>query len=147
SNYFYGFASVDVMFLFIIAMNDYATTSGDIAFVKEEWQALWKAYEFLKSTYDAQGLPRNFGIGHGWIEGGPLLPVETELYQSGLGAEALRALSHLAGLAGKDDIRIQLEQEFTRQKQLVNRAFWSEEKNAFVFALDRNSKRVEIPTV
>jgi len=39
--------------------------------------------------------PLNYGIGHGWVEGGPLLPVMTEYYQSALGTEALRALSHL----------------------------------------------------
>ena len=54
---------------------------------RQKWDSLWKAYQFLRSTYDAQGLPQNFGIGHGWVEGGPLLPVKTELYRRGLGAE------------------------------------------------------------
>ena len=49
-----------------------------------EMGQLWKAYQFLHSTYDAQGLPQNFGIGHGWVEGGPLLPVKGEIYQSGV---------------------------------------------------------------
>ncbi len=38
------------------------------------------------------GLPQNFGFGHGWVEGGPLLPIKTEFYQSSLGAEAISAL-------------------------------------------------------
>src|SRR5882724_10119585 len=95
-DYPYGYASADATPLYIIAMNDYVVKSGDTAFAKEKWESLRKAYEFLKSTYDARGLPQNFGVGHGWIEGGPLLPVKTEYYQSGLGAEALRALANLA---------------------------------------------------
>ena len=72
----YGYASADGTPLYIIAMNDYVTQSGDVTFAKEKWQSLWNAYQFLRSTYDAQGFPQNFGIGHGWVEGGPLLPVK-----------------------------------------------------------------------
>ena len=84
-----AYASADATPLFIIAMNDYVTASGDAAFAREHWDNAWRAYQFLKSTYNANGLPRNFGVGHGWVEGGPLLPVETESYQSGLGAAAV----------------------------------------------------------
>src|ERR1700722_17804020 len=86
TDYPYPYASVDATPLYIVAMDDYVQESGDINFAREKWDGLWKAYEFLKSTYGAQLLPQNFGFGHGWIEGGPLLPVETELYQSALGA-------------------------------------------------------------
>ena len=76
--YPYPYASADATPLYIIAMNDYVVESGDAAFAKEKWESLRKAYEFLKSTYDARGLPQNLGVGHGWVEGGPLLPVKTE---------------------------------------------------------------------
>src|SRR5229473_2654269 len=98
----YGYASADSTPLYIIVMNDYVAESGDIAFAKEKWDSVWKAYQFLRSTYDEQGFPKNFGIGHGWVEGGPLLPVKSEFYQSGLGAEAMRALSNLARFTGQD---------------------------------------------
>ena len=143
----YGYASADATPLYIIVINDYVNHSGDIAFAHDHWDRVWKAYQFLRSTYNAQGLPQNFMFGHGWIEGGPLLPVETELYQSGLGAEALRALSNLAHLTGKEDVSKQLLQEFTQHQALINQAFWSQEKKLFSFALDRNGKQVEIPSV
>jgi glycogen debranching enzyme len=143
----YGFASADATPLYIIAMNDYVVESGDVAFAKEKWDSLWKAYQFLHSTYDALGLPQNLGIGHGWVEGGPLLPVKTELYQSGLGAEALRALSNLARLSGKDDTSKDLAQEFERQKGLVDKTFWLAEKNRYAFALDRDGKPVDEASV
>lgn len=147
TDYPYAYASADATPLLIIAADDYVTRSGDAAFAKEKWDSLWKAYQFLRSTYDAKGFPQNSGIGHGWVEGGPLLPVKAELYQVGLGAEALRALSHLATLIGKDDAAQELTSAFARQKDLLNQMFWSQEKNLFAFAVDTNYNRVDVPSV
>jgi glycogen debranching enzyme len=146
-DYPYPYAAADATPLYVIAMDDYAMHSGDLAFVKEKWDNLWRAYQFLKSTYDKQNLPQNFGVGHGWVEGGPLLPISTELYQSGLGAQALLSLSNLAHLVGKEDISRDAAQAFTQQKAFLNQSFWSAEKNLFSFALDRNNQRVDIPSV
>jgi glycogen debranching enzyme len=143
----YGYASADGTPLYIIAMNDYVTQSGDTTFANEKWESVWKAYQFLRSTYDTQGFPQNFGIGHGWVEGGPLLPVKSELYQSGLGAEALRALANLARLVGKDEAGKELTQEFERQRTLVEKAFWLAEKGTYAFALDQNGKPVDEASV
>ncbi|MFI5092956.1 MAG: amylo-alpha-1,6-glucosidase [Candidatus Acidiferrales bacterium] len=142
-DYPYPYASADATPLYIIATNDYVTNSGDVDFAKEKWASLWKAYQFLKSTYDTQGLPQNFGIGHGWVEGGPLLPVKTEFYQSGLGAEALHALSNLARLTGQTNSATELEQEFEKQKTLVDQSFWIADKKRYAFALDKNDKQVD----
>jgi glycogen debranching enzyme len=147
TDYPYAYAAADATPLYIITTNDYTVASGDVTFAQQKWDNLWKAYQFLRSTYDEQSLPRNFGIGHGWVEGGPLLPVKTELYQSALGAEALRALSNLAHLAGKEDVSKQLADEFARQQPLVNKTFWLADRNRFAFALDQNNKPVDEPTV
>ena len=146
-DYPYPYASADATPLYIIAMNDYVAASGDSAFVKEKWESLWKAYEFLRSTYDERGFPKNLGVGHGWVEGGPLLPVKTELYQTGLGIEALRALSNLAHLTGKEDASKGLTKNFERQKPLMNDAFWIAEKKRFAFALDKENHPVDEPSV
>jgi glycogen debranching enzyme len=147
TDYPYPYASVDATPLYIVATDDYVRESGDIGFARDKWDSLWKAYEFLKSTYNSQGLPQNLGFGHGWIEGGPLLPVQTELYQSALGAEALHALSNLAHQTGKDDLSKKLAEEFARQKQLVDHAFWSPEKKLYAYALDPNGQRMEAASV
>jgi glycogen debranching enzyme len=147
TDYPYPYASVDATPLYIVAVDDYVRKSGDLGFAHEKWESLWKAYQFLKSTYSAQGLPQNFGFGHGWVEGGPLLPVQTELYQSALGAEALQALSNLAHLAGRDDVSQKLAEEFAHQKELVEQAFWSPTKNSYAYALDPNGQRIETASV
>jgi glycogen debranching enzyme len=141
--YPYAYASADATPLYLIAANEYVTQSGDTAFAKEKWDSLWKAYQFLKSTYDAHGMPQNFGIGHGWVEGGPLLPVKTEFYQSALGAEALHALANLAQTAGRADAATELEKEFAKQEPLVNESFWIADKKRYAFAIDRDARQVD----
>jgi glycogen debranching enzyme len=146
-DYPYPYASADATPLYIIAMNDYVMQSGDTAFAKEKWESLWKAHEFLRSTYDEHGFAKNLGVGHGWVEGGPLLPVKTELYQTGLGIEALRALANLAHLTGKEDVGKDLEKNYTQQKGLVNETFWIADKKRFAFALDKDNHPVDEPSV
>jgi glycogen debranching enzyme len=143
----YAYASADATPLFIIAVNDYVTQSGDVAFAREKWDNVWRAYQFLRSTYDAQGFAQNAGIGHGWVEGGPLLPVKAEFYQSGLSVEALHALSNLAGMVGKDDVKKELAAEFERRKPALDLAFWSAETKSYAFALSKTDQRVDEPSV
>lgn len=143
----FAFASADATPLFIIAVNDYVTRSGDIEFARQKWDNLWRAHEFLQSTYDAQGLAQNVGIGHGWIEGGPFYPSRVELYQASLGLEASRALSHLARLVGKEDLSQQLAQTFERQKPVLEKAFWSPQKQIYGYAIDTNNNRVDTASV
>jgi GH15 family glucan-1,4-alpha-glucosidase len=143
----YAYASADATPLFIIAMNDYVTLSGDIGFAQQKWDNLSRAYEFLRSTYDAQGLAQNAGVGTGWIEGGPLYPVRIEIYQASLGLEAAHALSHLAHLLGKEDLAQELEQTFRRQEPVLDKTFWSPENNIYAYALDARNNPIEVPSV
>jgi hypothetical protein len=141
-DYPYGYSSADATPLYIIAINDYVVGSGDFNFARQSWDSLWKAYQFMRSTYDAQNFPQNFGYGHGWVEGGPLLPVKTEFYQSGLGLEALRSLASLARIVNKDDVATDLQALFDRQRPAFNQMFWSPEKKRFAFALDESNRTV-----
>ncbi|MGA2810846.1 MAG: hypothetical protein ABSG16_05560 [Candidatus Acidiferrum sp.] len=147
TDYPYVWASADATPLYLITMNDYVSASGDVTFAKEKWPSLEKAFAFLRSTYDHQGLPQNFGIGHGWVEGGPLLPVKTELYQSALGLEAVGALANLAKLTGDDLEAKELAAAFDKGKLFLNSAFWIPESKHFAFALDENDKKIDEPTV
>jgi glycogen debranching enzyme len=146
-DYPYPYVSADATPLFIIAMNDYAVQSGDVEFAREKWDNVWRAYQFLRSTYDAQGLAQNAGVGHGWVEGGPLLPVKNEYYQAGLGVEALRALSNLARLVGKDDISKQLAAEFESGRAALDQAYWSSDSHIYSFALKQDNQRVDEASV
>src|SRR5581483_9347798 len=146
-DYPYPYVSADATPLFILAMNDYAVQSGDLAFIREKWDNLWRGYQFMKSTYDDQGFAKNLGVGHGWVEGGPLLPVKNEYYQAGLAVQALDALSNLARLAGKPDVSQQLTAEFEQIKPALEKAFWSPETKSYAFALKPDNQRYDETTV
>jgi glycogen debranching enzyme len=146
-DYPYPYVSADATPLFILAMNDYAVQSGDLAFARDKWDNVWRAYQFLRSTYDTQGFAQNIGIGHGWVEGGPLLPVKNEYYQAGLGVAALRALSNLARLMGKDDVSKQLAAEFDRTNSALDQAYWSPQTKSYAFALKQDNQRADEPSV
>jgi glycogen debranching enzyme len=146
-DYPYPYVSADATPLFILAMNDYAVQSGDLGFVKDKWDNLWRAYQFMRSTYDEQGFAKNIGVGHGWVEGGPLLPVKIEYYQAGLAVQALDALSNLARLVGKNDASQRLAGEFEHMKPLLEQAFWSPEIKSYAFALKQDNQRYDEATV
>ena len=108
-DYPYGTASADGTPLFLVGFADYVRASGDVAFAREHWDSLWRAYQFLKSTYSASGLSQNLNIGHGWIEGGPLrpqpgdmavphdpplVPISGEFYQAGVGIAGVEVARH-----------------------------------------------------
>ncbi|MGE5724733.1 MAG: amylo-alpha-1,6-glucosidase, partial [Acidobacteriota bacterium] len=159
----YPWASADATPLFIIAARDYVQQSGDVAFAKEKWNNLWKAYQFLHSTWDAHGFAQNLGVGHGWVEGGPLRPpenaapaaapgmpprvIKTELYQSGLGIEALRALADLARLTGHTDLAGELEKAAQRQLPLLNQSFWNPQEKIWAFGLDPKDRQIDVASI
>jgi glycogen debranching enzyme len=147
TEYPYGYDSADSTPLFLIAANDYVSRSGDLDFAKQDWDQIWKSYQFLASTYDADGFAQNHGVGNGWIEGGPLYPSDVEFYQAGVGIEAERAAAHLAQLVGKPDVAAELSAGFDRERAKLNDAFWSPQKNYFAFALNQNNQQADSLTI
>lgn len=161
-DYPYGTASADGTPLFLVGFADYVRASGDVSFAREHWESVWRAYQFLKTTYAANGLSQNLNIGHGWIEGGPLrpqadelrvphdpplVPIAGEFYQAGVGIAGVESLAQLARAVGKNDVAQQLEAEAQTQRATMENVFWSPEKNYFVFAVDLQGKQVQKPSV
>ena len=143
----YGYASADATPLYIIAVRNYVEASGDIDFAREQWVRLSKAAGFMRATLDAAGFPKNIGVGHGWVEGGPLLPVDVELYQAGCYVEALRSMGSISQLLGEATQARQFEQEFEAKRKHLNELFWLPGSRTFAFALDTAGKPVDQPTV
>lgn len=144
--YPYGFASADATPLYIIGTADYVRASGDLDFARAQWDRLWRAYQWLRSIYGANGFAENQGVGHGWVEGGPLLPVSSELYQAGVAIQAQQSLADLARLLHKPEADT-LSQELTALKARLEMSFWSPEKNIYGYALEVNGKRIDRASV
>ena len=143
----YAYSSADATPLFIIAMQNYVQRSGDTAFAKEKWDNLWRAYQFMVATYDAAGIPRNEGVGHGWVEGGPLYGVKSEFYQAGVVLQAVHDLESLAHALGKEDVAANLRSEFEKGKPRLNKTFWMAEKNRYAYALDDRGTQLDAASV
>jgi glycogen debranching enzyme len=143
----FAYAAADATPLYIVAINEYVVHSGDLEFARQHWDHIWSAYQFLLSTYDERGLPQNAKVGHGWVEGGPLLPVKGELYQSSVGLEAVRSLASLAHLLNKDDLSQSLNETFEKKKTSLNQIFWIPQKEHYALAVDAKNAQVDTPSV
>ena len=142
-----AYGSADATPLYLIAIDQYVRASGDTAFLPAQWDNIQRAYNFLRSTWDVQHHPQNAGVGHGWVEGGPLSPVKTELYQSGLGVEALRCFADMARAVQEQDSPLEVEQEAEHERKELDQDFWSDPINAYAFALNPQNTRLETPSV
>jgi len=143
----YAYASADATPLFLITISDYVRRSGDTAFAQEHWDNITRAYQFLRSTYDADNQPRNLGIGHGWVEGGPLLPVMHEFYQAGLAVQAIHAFDALAHATGKTQGLESLATDATQAEKTLNQTFWLPQQHRYAYALDEKEVLVDAPSV
>ncbi|HSR52611.1 MAG TPA: GH116 family glycosyl hydrolase [Acidobacteriota bacterium] len=146
-DYPYPWAAADATELYILAVLDYVRTSNDTRMLTEHWERLENALEFMKSTYDEDGFPQNQGVGHGWIEGGPLLPVRTEFYQAAMGVAALRAMSELAAIRGDQSRSQAWEAEFEAARSKLEERFWIEEQARYGLAIDRHGQVVDEPSI
>jgi glycogen debranching enzyme len=143
----FAFASADATPLYLIAFDDYVTRSGDVEFARQKWETIEKTGKFLRSTFDGSHLARNAGIGHGWVEGGPLFPVAVEFYQAGLGVEAMRAWSHLASIAGHEAPSASADPDPPAPKTDLESSFWMPGLGRYAFALNNQGAPVDAPSV
>ncbi len=144
--YPYPWAAADATSLYVIAVQDYVAASADLDFARESWPRVVKAIEWLTSTEDEAGFARNHDIGHGWVEGGPLLPVRTEFYQAGLHVEALRTAAHMGRLLGEPQA-VDYEGRFEAKRRMIEETYWLEDSGRYAFAVDLEGKTVDEPGV
>lgn len=96
----YEYAAADATPLFLMAMDDYVTNSGDTEFIRSNWAAIQKAWVF-ESTHDSDG----DGIydnaqGTGWVESWPQGMPHQEVYLAALDQQASGAMANLSKVAG-----------------------------------------------
>ncbi|HZU28358.1 MAG TPA: hypothetical protein VFA04_22715, partial [Bryobacteraceae bacterium] len=132
----YGYASADATPLFVIIVRDYTEASGDPRLATDLWPRLQKAMDFMRANADPLGFPKNYEVGHGWIEGGPMLPVRTEYYQAALGVEALRSMSVLARLHGDAEMASSLDADYRAKRSLLDETYWDMNIGAYSYAIN-----------
>jgi glycogen debranching enzyme len=100
----YFYASADSTPLFIMAMEDYVDTSGDLEFLRKHWNAVKVAYAFTRAhDSDGDGIYENTE-GTGWVESWPPGMPHQEIYLAALDQQSCAAMAHLAGLMHEQDL-------------------------------------------
>ena len=62
-------------------MGEYLKWSGDVDFVRSQWERVERAMDHLHSTIrNDYGFIENYNVGHGWVEFGPLAGSDVEVY-------------------------------------------------------------------
>ena len=93
----YFYASADAAPLLVMAMYDYVRTSGDNAYLRENWPAVKKAYAFTRAHESSNGIYNNTE-GTGWVESWPQGIPHQEIYLAALDCQSAHAISKLAAL-------------------------------------------------
>ena len=126
--------AADATPLYIVLMGRYLRTSGDLKFVRREFQRLLNAVDFCFSTdTDGDHLIENTDVGHGWIEGGPLFPAHAEIYLNACWAAALVEASFVADALKWKESRT-WRRESKRVRRILNEDFWNPATGCFNFA-------------
>ena len=112
--------------LYIILMGKYLNATGDIEFIKKEWNRIKKSIDFCYSTdTDGDGLIENTNVGHGWVEGGKIYGAHVTFYLAGLWASALEYGSALADVVRQKDLAGKYAADSKKVKGIIERDFWN----------------------
>ena len=144
--------AADATPLYIILNGHYLRWTGDIGFIKNNWDHIKNAINYCFSTdIDGDHLINNTNVGHGWVEGGPLYGSQTTFYLAGCWADALSEASNMAANIGdKKDAEYYLN-ESKIVREIIDKKFWNENENFYNYGKlpdgKFNPERTVLPAV
>ena len=145
----YGYYHADTTPLYVIAVRDYVRASGDLAFAKNFWPSIRKAYDYCASTdEDGDGLMDNTRAGLAAVETGTLRrrDVQTDVFLAAAWTEAAFAAAELAAAAG-DSFEATARAAAAKARESLNRRFLDDEGRRIYFAYMKDGKGQAEPTV
>jgi len=133
--YPYPWNSTDATPLFVIVNRDLYEASGDLEYLKANWEAIQKAYKYEEATdTDGNGLIENTKFGHGWIEGGALYPPHEEIYLQGVWIEASLNMAHMAEVLGDQTTAQRAKVNAEKCRAALEKTYWLADKNFYAYA-------------
>src|SRR5205085_12203214 len=135
TDYPYPWASADATPLYVIAHADYWRASGDINFLKANWDSIQKAYRFTAATdTDGNSLVENTKFGHGWVDGSALYPPQEEIYMQGLWVEASRSMAEMAEVIGDKKLSEEAHASAEHTTAALEKTYWLAPDGYYAFA-------------
>lgn len=133
--YPYPWNAADATPLYVIANADYFRASGDVEFLKANWESVKKAYKFTEATdTDGNNLIENTKFGHGWVEGGSLYPPHEEIYMQGIWVEASQNLAEMAEALGDKTTATRARETAEKTRAAMEKTYWLEDKGFYAYA-------------
>jgi glycogen debranching enzyme len=133
----YFYAAADATPLLLMALEDYVSVSGDVAFLRQHWDAAQRAYGFMRQhDSDHDGIYENTE-GTGWVEAWPPRMPHQEIYLAALDQQGTESMSRLAGLLGDASLSFQATAVAATIRRNIESEYF-DSKNHF-YAFSRNA--------
>jgi glycogen debranching enzyme len=133
--YPYAWNSTDAAPLYVIVQADFYRTSGDVEFLKANWDSILKAYKYEEATdTDNNGLIENTKFGHGWVEGGALYPPHEEIYLQGVWIEASKNMAEMADAMGDKSLSERAKANAEKTRAAMEKTYWLDDKGFYAYA-------------
>lgn len=135
--------AADATPMFVDMLGRWHAWTGDLEFVKSLWPALRRAVKFLeRCDRDGDALPENQGVGHGWMEGGPLAEhMVAEVYLAAYACRAWTAATVLSRAVGDDELAKRCASFASRARQSLRTRFFRGEDGGFAHAIRADGSR------
>ncbi len=124
----YAYPAGDSTPFYVIVCAEYAKWSGDLAFLKENWESILEAMTWCeRMDVDGDLLIDNPPAGHQWFDYGEKNMIDlVAIWQ-----KALEEGAWIAEILGKENLKARWKEKAKKVKEILNQDFWNEKRGYF----------------
>ncbi len=142
----YEYAAADSTPLLLMAADDFLKISGDLGFIRSNWDALAKAWSFETSHVSSDGIYNN-SQGTGWVESWvPSMP-QQEIYLAALDQQASQAFAQLARTTGHADLADRAAARASRIGQTIEKEYYLPSQDFYAFSRNPDGATDDTATI
>ncbi len=147
NDYHYGYNHADTSPWYLVAMGDYARTSGDVAFIRDSWNSVKQAYEWcVGKDSDNDGLMDLKGSGLGALEFGKLVGIYSDVYTCAIWVQGIRETAMMAGIAGDAEMKTKADAQLAKAMPALEKVFWNDRTGFYSYGATEKKERVNEKT-